>query len=102
VYAGIDPVSKKKLYLTDTIPAGPRQEKLAEQARTKFLNEVDEKRNPKARATVDQRIAKSFDVLDVDTQTMRGYRSKYENHIKPLLGAQQLPRPGPRRSPPQD
>jgi integrase len=47
VYAGIDPVSKKKLYLTDTVPAGPRQEKLAEQAHTKFLNEVDEKRNPK-------------------------------------------------------
>jgi hypothetical protein len=26
-------------------------------------------------------IAKYFDVLDVDTQTMRGYKSKYENHI---------------------
>jgi hypothetical protein len=57
-----------------------------------LLNQVDEKRNPKTSATVDQLIAKYFDVIDVDTQTMRGYKSKYENHIKPLLGSQQLTR----------
>jgi integrase/DNA-binding transcriptional regulator YhcF (GntR family) len=56
------------------------------------LNQVDEKRNPKTRATVDQLIAKYFEVLDVDTQTMRGYRSKYKNHIKPLIGSQPLTR----------
>jgi integrase len=56
------------------------------------LNQVDEKRNPKTRATVDQLIAKYFEVADIDTQTMRGYKSTHENHIKPLIGSQQLAR----------
>jgi integrase len=86
VYAGRDPVTKRRLYLTETIPPGPKQEKLAEQFRTRFLNEVDEKRNPRTRATVDQLMVKYFDVLDVDASTKRGYRSKYNIHIKPLLG----------------
>jgi integrase len=85
-------LSKRRLDLTEVIPPGPKQASLAEKARTRLLNQVDEKRNPKTSATVDQLIAKYFDVVDVDTQTMRGYRSKYENHIKPLLGAQQLTR----------
>lgn len=89
IFAEKDPVSKKDLYLTEVVPPGRRQLREAEQARTRLLNQIDEKRNPKTRATVDQLIAKYFGV-DVDTQTMRGYRSTYENHIKPLLGAQQL------------
>jgi hypothetical protein len=42
VYAGIDPLSKKKHYLVETIPAGPKAVKEAEQARTRLLNQVDE------------------------------------------------------------
>ena len=34
VFAGRDPVSKRRLYLSETIPPGPRQARLAEQART--------------------------------------------------------------------
>ncbi|MGY4770320.1 hypothetical protein ACXC9Q_25675 (plasmid) [Kribbella sp. CWNU-51] len=92
VYAGRDPVTKRRLYLTETIAPGPKQEKLAEQLRTRFLNEVDEKRNPRTRATVDQLMTKYFDVLDVDASTKRGYRSKYNIHIKPLLGTTKLTR----------
>jgi integrase len=92
VFAGTDPVSKKDLYLTEVVSPGPRQAREAEQARTRLLNQVDEKRNPKTRATVDQLIAKYFPVLDVDPLTMRGYKSKYENHIKPLIGSVQLSR----------
>ncbi|GAA1662138.1 hypothetical protein GCM10009744_64880 [Kribbella alba] len=47
VYAGIDPVSKRRLDLTEVIPPGPKQATLAEKARTRLLNQVDEKRNPK-------------------------------------------------------
>jgi hypothetical protein len=39
VYAGIDPVSKKKHYLVETVPAGPRAAKEAEQVRTRLLNQ---------------------------------------------------------------
>lgn len=73
VYAGVDPVSKRDLYLTEVIPPGPKQAKEAEQARTRLLNQVDEKRNPKTRATVDQLIEKYFAAADLDVQTLRGY-----------------------------
>jgi integrase len=58
VYAGTDPVSKRRLDLTEVVPPGPKQASLAEKARTRLLNQVDEKRNPKTSATVDQLIAK--------------------------------------------
>ena len=35
VYAGVDPVSGKRYFLTETIPAGHDAAKLAEQARTR-------------------------------------------------------------------
>jgi len=85
-------VTKKDLYLTAVIPPGPRQEKDAEKARTRLLSQVDEKRNPRTRATVAQLMTRYLSVLDADTQTVRGYRSKYETHIKPLLGTTQLSR----------
>ncbi len=88
----MDPVSKRRLDLTEVVPPGPRQARRAEEARTRLLNQVDEKRNPKTRATVDQLIAKYFAVIDVDVQTLRGYKSKYETHIKPLIGSVQLTR----------
>lgn len=71
---------------------GPRQDAETEKARTRLLNQVDEKRNPKTRAKVDQLMVKYFNVLDVDTLTKRNYRSKYNNHIKPILGTTQLTR----------
>lgn len=54
VYAGIDPITKKRHYLTETIPAGPTARKEAEKSRTRFLAQVDDRRNPRTRATVDQ------------------------------------------------
>jgi hypothetical protein len=32
VYAGIDPVTKKRNYLTETVPAGPSAARLADDA----------------------------------------------------------------------
>ncbi|WP_262419173.1 hypothetical protein [Micromonospora chalcea] len=51
VYAGIDPISGKRHYLTEVIPAGRTA---AEKARTRLLAQVDERRNPRTRATLDQ------------------------------------------------
>ncbi|MDX3003254.1 GntR family transcriptional regulator [Kribbella solani] len=94
VYAGQDPVTKKPFYLDETVPPGPKQAKEAEQVRTKLLNQVDEGRNPKTRANVGQLIVKYFEVIDVDVQTLRAYRSKYKNHIEPLLAATPLSKLG--------
>jgi integrase len=54
VYAGIETVSKKKHYLTEVVPAGPKAAKEAERVRTRLLNQVDENRSPRTRATVNQ------------------------------------------------
>lgn len=37
VYAGLDPITKKRRYLTETIPPGPTARKEAEKARTRVL-----------------------------------------------------------------
>jgi integrase len=74
VYAGIDPVSSKRHYLDEVIPAGPRAAKEAEKVRTRLLAQVDERRNPRTRATVDQMLDRYLTVLDVEPTT----RSTYE------------------------
>jgi integrase len=74
VYAGIDPISKRRLHLSETVPPGPRQARLAEEARTRLQNQVDEKRSPRSRATVDQLIDKYLTVLQADPSTLRGYQ----------------------------
>jgi hypothetical protein len=56
ICAGIDPVSKKRHDLTETIPPGPRAAAEAEKVRARFLSEVAERRNPRTRATVSQLI----------------------------------------------
>ena len=92
VYAGIDPISKRRIDLTELVPPGPRAETEAERVRTKLLNQVDEKRNPKTKATVNQLLDRWLKVLDVETSTRRGYLTKVNKHIRPILGQLQLAR----------
>jgi integrase len=54
VYAGIDPVLKKRHYLVEKVPAGPSAVRDAERVRTRLLNQVDERRNPRTKATMNQ------------------------------------------------
>jgi hypothetical protein len=86
VYAGRDPVSKRDVYLSETVPPGPKAAKHAEEARTRLLNQVDEKRNPRTRATVDQLLDRWVSVINVDPSTLRGYEGKIRKHIRPLIG----------------
>jgi integrase len=94
VYAGVDPISKRRHYLTETIPApGPSRaeqreaEKLADKVLRRLLSEVDEKRNPRTKATVNQLIARWLKVARIEPSTRRGYLTKINKHIKPLLGS---------------
>lgn len=86
VYAGIDPVSKKRHYLVETVPAGPRAAREAEKVRTRLLNQVDEKRNPRTKATVNQLMDRYLEVLDVEPTTRGTYEGYIRNHVRPLLG----------------
>jgi len=83
VYAGVDPLSNKRIYLTEVIPAGPTALKEAKAAQTRFINQVDEQRNPRTKTTVDQLMDRYLELLDVDVTTRKSYEGYIRNHILP-------------------
>jgi integrase len=92
VYAGRDPLTKRDHYLVETVPPGPKAAAEAEKVRTRFLNQVDEQRSPRTRATVNQLMDRYVDVLDVEETTKRTYISYIDKHIRTELGALQVGR----------
>jgi hypothetical protein len=72
VYAGIDPVSKKKHYLVETVPSGPAAAREAEKVRTRLLAHVDERRNRRTRATLNRLLARFWEVVELKPTTRRG------------------------------
>jgi len=96
VYAGQDPITKRPHYLTETVPAGtPNIDKVAEKVLTRLLSQVDERRASRTNATVGQLIDAYLEVVDIDRTTMRGWRGKVKNHIRPQLGTTPLGRRTP-------
>jgi integrase len=87
VYAGLDPVSGRRHFLTEVVPAGPQAQRLAERARTRLLAQVDERRNPRTSATVAQLIDRHLELLDVVPTTRSGYEGYVRLHIVPAIGA---------------
>jgi integrase len=73
VYAGVDPVSGRRHDLSETIPPGPKAEREAQRAMTRLLNQLDEKRNQRTRATVNQLIDRYLEVLDIEETTRTTY-----------------------------
>jgi Site-specific recombinase XerD len=86
VYAGTDPVSGKRHDLTEVIPAGPKAEREAQKALTRLLNQLDEQRSPRTRATVNQLMDRYLEVLAIEPTTRHTYEGYIRNHIRPLLG----------------
>ena len=94
VYAGVDPLSGKRLYLTETVPAGLRALAEAKKVRTRLIGQIDEQRNPRTRATVNQLMDRYLDVVDVGVTTRGRYEGVIRLHVCPLLG--ELPVSGSR------
>ncbi len=86
VYAGIDPVSKKRHYLVETVPAGPSAARDAERVRTRLLNQVDERRNPRTKATVNQLLDRWLEVVELETTTRNSVVGRLNRHVCPVLG----------------
>ena len=86
VYAGLDPLTKKRHYLTEIIPAGPKAAKQAEKVRTRLLSEVDEQRSARTNATVSQLLDRYLEVLKIEDTTRAGYERLIRLHIRPVLG----------------
>ncbi|WP_219420274.1 site-specific integrase [Pseudonocardia nigra] len=86
VYAGIDPVTKKRHNLIEVVPPGPDAMGKAELIRDRFLIQVAEKRNPRTSATLDQLLSRYLDQFHGAPNTLDLYRSYVRKHISPLLG----------------
>lgn len=82
VFAGMDPLTGKRLYLTGS--STNRRE--AEKIRTRLLASVDAKANNRTRATLSKAIDKWLIVHEVEATTMEGYRGHIERVIRPALG----------------
>jgi integrase len=87
VYAGIDPLTQRRHYLREVVPPGPKAAAEAERVRTRLLNEVDEQRNPRTRATVNQLMDRYLGVIDVEPSTRAPYERYIIRYIRPQLGA---------------
>src|SRR5664279_1320827 len=90
VYAGQDPVTKRRHYLTEIVPPGPRAATLAEQALTRLLNQVDERRNPRTVSTVNQLLDRHLELLDIERSTLLNYRSQLALHVRPFIGVEKV------------
>jgi integrase len=87
VYAGLDPITKQRHYLTETVErTTPKATKVAEQIRTRFLNQVDEKRNPRTNANVRQLLNKYLSEFGGAAKTKNQYRGLNKKHIDRFLG----------------
>ncbi|GAA4547271.1 tyrosine-type recombinase/integrase [Pseudonocardia xishanensis] len=92
VYAGIDPLSGKRHYLVETVPAGKDARKEAEKVQRRLATQVDEQRNPRTKATVDQLLDRYLELLEVEDTTRDRYEQVIRVHIRPRLGALQVAR----------
>lgn len=90
VYAGIDPITKRRHYLRETVPPGPGTAAEAERVMRRLAGQVDERRHPRTSATVDQLLEKHFDMVTLERSTLAAYQGYVRKHISPLLGSTQL------------
>src|SRR4051794_35375122 len=86
LYAGVDPLTGRRHYLRETVPAGPNAEAEAEKVLIRFVNEVNERRNARTSATVNQLMDRYLELLDVDTSTKKRYEGVIRTHVRPLIG----------------
>jgi hypothetical protein len=70
VYAGTDPVTKKRHYLTEIIEPGPKARRRAEDALRRLVSEVEERRSPRTNATVDQLLERYMSQFDGSPNTL--------------------------------
>lgn len=68
------------------MPPGPKAAREAEKVRIRLVAQVDDRRNPKTAATVDQLLTRHLSMLKVGPNTMTGYEGYVRLHIRPLLG----------------
>ncbi|GGP42087.1 tyrosine-type recombinase/integrase [Saccharothrix coeruleofusca] len=88
VYAGIDPVTGKRVYLNETVPGTDRAaRKKAEKALTRLLAEADAQRAPTSSVTLAYTINEWLKASELEDSTEEGYRGYIDRTIVPALGS---------------
>jgi integrase len=90
VYAGTDPLTGRRHYLRETIPAGPSAQAEADKAMRRLATEVDERHNPRTSATVNQLLDRHFELAELEENTLTNYRNLAAKHIRPLIGTMKV------------
>jgi integrase len=70
-YAGIDPVTKRRHFLRETVPAGPKAAALADKVRTRLLREVDAGKQARTAATVAQLVERYLEIVHLSPRRGR-------------------------------
>jgi len=92
VYAGVDPVTGKDSYLSEST----RDEKKIPEIRSRLLAKVDRQRSAATKATLEYTLNAWFDVHDVEESTLINYRWLAQRYIVPALGDVPISKIGPR------
>lgn len=82
VYAGVDPLTGKRLYLTESTT----DEKEAERILTKLVAQVDAERYARTNATLSVAIDEWLRTLEVEDTTREAYEMYARRYLKPALG----------------
>ena len=67
--------SGRRHYLRETVPAGPTRPRSLK-VRRRLANQVDERRNPRTSATVEQLLDRHFEMLDIERDTLANYAAR--------------------------
>jgi integrase len=86
VYAGIDPLTGKKVYLSESY-TDPQD---AEKARVRLVAKVDAQRSTATRETLAYALDAWLEVHEGEVTTIDGYRGYIERTIKPALGEEPI------------
>ncbi len=84
VYAGIDPLTGKRMYLRESTT----DEKEAQRILRRFLAEVDASRHAKTNATLSVAVDEWLRTLEIEESTREAYEMYARRYIKPALGDQ--------------
>lgn len=90
VYAGTDPITKRRHDLIEVIPAGPDAWDRADEVRRRFVEDVKQRRSPRTTATVDQLLDRYLDQHQGGKSTVSGYRVYVDKHVRPFIGARKV------------
>ena len=69
VYAGIDVLTGRKLYLKEVVAAGPAAWRRAEAVRDELIRQVEQGRSPRTNASLRQLIERHLQVCEVEPRT---------------------------------